>query len=168
MKLLESRWEFNEKNLAKVSEPSQGCRAAMKIFDSTEIPILSKALDAYSLRHKVISSNIANIGTPGYKAKSVEFEGMLNDAMAKTSVQPAMTNERHIDLSAASINSQSPAIVDASSDRLNDEEMKSGINDVDIDVEMAEMAKNQIKFKYVSRLLGDAFRGIQKSIRGQV
>jgi flagellar basal body rod protein FlgB len=31
---------------------------------------------------------------------------------------------------------------------------------------MAELAKNQIRFKFSSRLLGDAFKGMQKAIRG--
>lgn len=137
----------------------------MKIFNNTKIPILSKALDAYSLRHKVISSNIANIGTPGYKAKSVEFESLLNQASTAVSIQPAITDKRHFELATVS---QTPKVVNAVPDTMSDEEMKSGVNDVDIDVEMAEMAKNQIRFKYVSRLLGDSFRGIQKSIRGQV
>lgn len=140
----------------------------MALFDNTKIPILSNALDAYTLRHKVISANIANIGTPGYKAKAVDFESALNDQLAKSSVPNAVTNSKHIALSSSQNGKAAPTIVDVTSDQFSDEEMKSGINDVDIDTEMAEMAKNQIRFKYVSKLLGDSFRGIQKSIRGQV
>ena len=140
----------------------------MALFDNTKIPILSNALDAYTLRHKVISANIANIGTPGYKAKAVDFESTLNDQMAKGTVGNAVTNSKHIALSSSPAGGAAPTIVDVTSDHFSDEEMKSGINDVDIDTEMAEMAKNQIRFKYVSKLLGDSFRGIQKSIRGQV
>ncbi len=140
----------------------------MKLFDNTKIPVLSNALDAYTLRHKVISANIANIGTPGYRAKAVDFESALNDQMVKTSVHGSTTNVKHIELSSAGNGSGAPTIVDAAPDNFSDEEMKSGINDVDIDTEMAEMAKNQIRFKYVSKLLGESFRGIQKSIRGQV
>lgn len=140
----------------------------MALFDNTKIPILSNALDAYTLRHKVISANIANIGTPGYKAKAVDFESALNDQLAKSSVPNVVTNSKHIALSSSQNGNAAPTIVDVTSDQFSDEEMKSGINDVDIDTEMAEMAKNQIRFKYVSKLLGDSFRGIQKSIRGQV
>ncbi|MBP6671816.1 MAG: flagellar basal body rod protein FlgB, partial [Bacteroidetes bacterium] len=110
----------------------------------------------------------ANIGTPGYKAKAVDFESALNDQMAKSSVASSVTNANHIALSSSHAGSVAPSIVNAESDQFSNEEMKSGINDVDIDTEMAEMAKNQIRFKYVSKLLGDSFRGIQKSIRGQV
>lgn len=140
----------------------------MSLFNDTKIPILSNALDAYTLRHKVISANIANIGTPGYRAKAVDFENTLNDQLAKTSVNGRTTNAKHIELSSGGNGSASPVIVNAEPDHFSEEEMRSGINDVDIDTEMAEMAKNQIRFKYVSKLLGESFRGIQKSIRGQV
>jgi flagellar basal body rod protein FlgB len=39
---------------------------------------------------------------------------------------------------------------------------------VDIDREMTELAKNQIQFKFASKLLSQAFQAIEKSIRGQV
>ena len=42
-----------------------------RIFDSAPINLLEKALAGSSLRHKVISDNIANINTPGYKRKEV-------------------------------------------------------------------------------------------------
>ena len=40
------------------------------------------------------------------------------------------------------------------------------MNNVDLDQEMAELAKNQIRFRFSTRILGDSFRGLQKSIRG--
>ncbi len=93
----------------------------MKLFDSTRIPILNKALDAYSARHKVIASNIAN----------------------------------HVQ------------VVDAASAGLSPIDPNDGVpNNVNIDNEMAELAKNQIRFKFSSKLLGETFRGLQKSIRG--
>ncbi len=141
----------------------------MNLFENTRIPILSKALDAYAMRHQVISSNIANIGTPGYKAQSVQFENALSSAMSNSVVVGQTTNERHMGIG---IQSTSPdgsiSIVENTPGRLSDDDMKSGINDVDVDSEMAELAKNQIRFKYASRLIGDSFRGIQKSIRGTI
>lgn len=141
----------------------------MKLFEKTNIPLMSDALNAYAVRHKVIASNIANIGTPGYRAKAVEFEGVLSDAMAASEAPapPVKTDVRHLSLNGGPDGSAGPRIVEAADDRFSAEDNKSGINDVDIDVEMAEMAKNQIRFKYVSRLIGESFRGIQKSIRGQ-
>ena len=34
-------------------------------------------MDAYALRHKTIATNLANITTPGYRAKTVAFEDQL-------------------------------------------------------------------------------------------
>jgi flagellar basal body rod protein FlgB len=49
-----------------------------------------------------------------------------------------------------------------------EDDQTNGVNNVDLDNEMAELAKNQIRFKFSSRLIADAFRGIQRSIRGTV
>lgn len=140
----------------------------MKLFDATKIPLLGKALDVYALRQKVISSNIANITTVGYRSQNVTFEEQIAGAMQKDAVSPSVTNERHI-----AIGSDNPAgdvarIIDTPSDTsVSGDSLASGINDVDIDHEMADLAKNQIRFKFAARLLTESFRGIQKSIRGQ-
>ncbi len=41
------------------------------------INVLNKAADASWMRHNVISNNIANNDTPGYKRKDVQFESYL-------------------------------------------------------------------------------------------
>ncbi|MCH7501703.1 MAG: flagellar basal body rod protein FlgB, partial [Nitrospinae bacterium] len=43
--------------------------------------ILIKALDFQSQRHLLISSNISNIDTPGYRAKDIDFKGALRAAL---------------------------------------------------------------------------------------
>lgn len=140
----------------------------MKIFEDTKIPVLSKALSAYSLRHKAISSNIANIGTVGYRAQGVSFEDQLSGVLNGTQVETAMTNEGHLRTSAGPVDQATPAIVDSVQDDDGGADPNaSGVNDVDIDKEMTELAKNQLRFKFASKLLGDSFRTLQKSIRGQ-
>ena len=49
---------------------------------------------------------------------------------------------------------------------LTGDPLASGVNNVDLDHEMTELAKNQIRFRFAARLMADTFRGIQKSIRG--
>ncbi len=43
---------------------------------------MSSALDSLSLRQRVIADNIANVQTPGYQAKRVQFEDALKSAVA--------------------------------------------------------------------------------------
>ena len=46
--------------------------------------ILDKAADASWMRENVITNNIANIDTPGYKRQDVDFESVLQKALGKT------------------------------------------------------------------------------------
>ena len=43
--------------------------------------LLGRLLDATSLRHRVISQNIANVNTPGYQRKEVAFEEALGERL---------------------------------------------------------------------------------------
>ena len=139
----------------------------MTMFDETKVPLLTKALDVYSLRHKVISSNIANIGTPGYRSKSVEFEQQLASAMGTKQCSLASTNGRHLAGSLESISQAVPNVVESGSQVPGSEDPEaSGVNDVDIDQQMTDLAKNQIQFKFATKLLSETFQDLEKSIRG--
>ena len=49
-------------------------------MDTPTVDLLSRALDAYQMRTKALSSNIANLDTPDYDRISVSFEDQLRDA----------------------------------------------------------------------------------------
>ncbi len=135
----------------------------MKLFDRTTIPALGKALEAYSLRHKAIASNIANAGTIGYTPKRVRFEEELSSAGTDAPLlHGATTNEHHLAIGSAATPDATPVLEDVPSGN----PLASGANSVDVDQEMAELAKNQIRYKFSARLIGEAFRGLQQSIKG--
>jgi flagellar basal-body rod protein FlgB len=139
----------------------------VKLFDTTKVPLLGKALDVYTLRQKVIASNIANITTVGYRSKSVTFEDQIAGSLKQDGMNQAVTNEGHISGTAASAVNADPQIIDAPTENsLSGDSLASGLNNVDIDNEMANLAKNQIRFKFAARLLTDTFRDIQDSIKG--
>ena len=139
----------------------------MKLFDSTKIPLLSKALDAYTLRHRTISSNIANIGSAGYRPAAVSFEDQLAASRSGQGVTVATTDPRHIAVGTDNPAEVTPTVQDVAPDpRMPFDPGASGVNGVDIDNEMAELAKNQIRFKYAARLIAGTFKDIQESIRG--
>jgi len=134
------------------------------IIDKTKIPFLNKALDAYAQRHEVIAENIANISTPGYKTKRLKFEEYLNESMSGMALSGARTNERHIAFGKSSFDSSTTTI---ETENFGDVKA-SGMNDVNIDREMAELAKNQILSKFSTNMLADEFRSIHKSIKGEL
>ncbi len=51
----------------------------MALFNNTSFRLLEQGLDAVWLKQKVISQNIANADTPGYKAKTVNFSTVLKE-----------------------------------------------------------------------------------------
>jgi flagellar basal-body rod protein FlgB len=131
-------------------------------FDKTKVPLLEKAMDAYLVRHQIIADNIANIGTSGYKTKRVKFEEYLQDALGDSRLIGARTNENHIPLGKKSVENLSSTV--------NEENfgnhIASGVNDVDVDREMAELAKNQIQFKFSSQATAGIFQQLQRAIKG--
>lgn len=114
---------------------------AVKAFfrDDTLIS-LSKALDALSLRHEVVADNIANVNTPGFKAKRVRFQDELRSALSRGdpgSVRPVIEEDGL--------------------------QTRRDGNSVDIDLEMARLAETTILYSALSRLVSERF-ALLKSI----
>ena len=78
------------------------------MFSSISFDAMSSALDALSLRQRVIADNIANVQTPGYQAKRVEFEAALSNAVrhgsgqvsarTQTSLEPTREDGNNVNL----------------------------------------------------------------------
>jgi flagellar basal-body rod protein FlgB len=126
----------------------------MKIdfLDRSRVPLLEKELDLFAVRNKAIANNIANIATPGYKRVDVSFQNELSNAIADS--------KSDVDLSQNVENVDPQIEVDRSGS------LASGANNVNIDQEMADLAKNQLQFKLAARLMTDTFTLIDKSING--
>ncbi len=130
-----------------------------KLFGATEIPLLKLGLDAYALRHKAISDNLANAETIGYKRKEVRFEDKLQE-LARSGLLER-TTERHLGTYVLGSEQLTPELmIDTTPSDVND------INNVDIDNEMSEMAKNHLQFNYASHLSKMFFELLNTSIRG--
>jgi flagellar basal-body rod protein FlgB len=52
------------------------------VDDRLVVPALKVALDGLAQRQRISADNIANIQTPGFRARAVEFESALADAVA--------------------------------------------------------------------------------------
>ena len=132
------------------------------LFRKTSIPVLQRSLDASALRHRVIANNLANISTPNYRRKEVSFEEELGKATITSAIQGITTNPKHLPLGRKEVFQAEPVQFEP-----EDASDKSGINNVDIDQEMAELAKNQVYYTYAARLLTRNFNALRASIRGR-
>ncbi|KXZ39761.1 flagellar basal-body rod protein FlgB [Alkalithermobacter thermoalcaliphilus JW-YL-7 = DSM 7308] len=117
------------------------------------INLLSKALDMYSKRNQLLSNNIANANTPNYKRKDIKFNQILTRYQTQRGY---ITNEKHIEIGK---NSGEFKIY-------TDKNTKTRLdgNNVDIDVEMAELSKNSIAYNTVAQQISNSFRRIKYAI----
>lgn len=132
------------------------------IFKRTNVPLLHKAMDAYTLRQRSIASNIANVSTPGYKRTEVSFEEDLKKALSNRGIRGKTAHEKHIPLGKPSIEKLKPEILVP-----DDGSLASGLNNVNIEKEMADQAKNSLNFSFSSRLANIDFTYLRSSIRGE-
>lgn len=106
--------------------------------------LVKKGLDVSSLRQNTISSNIANINTPNYKVNKVEFEEYLSKAKDEISLKS--THDKHFGIK--TLEDIEPKVEKRENTSLND----NG-NNVDIDLEMTELAANEIYYSILIQQL---------------
>lgn len=128
----------------------------------SSVNTLQKGLNASWLRNEVIGNNIANIDTPGFKASHVRFEDVVAEAVdsERGGLKMAVTDENHIPVSGGSLLSDiEPEIVtdDTTSTRLDE-------NNVNIDNEMVELAKNSINYYATVSKINSEFRKLNSAI----
>lgn len=119
------------------------------LFGGTTRQLVYKSLDASSMRSRVIAQNLANVDTPGYKRKEVDFEEQLRNAMRKKLgadiTQPDhMPFGKGIDLKAIV-----PKVFEP-----EDKTLPGEVNNVDVDLEASKMAENQILYNYAIKFSG--------------
>ena len=129
------------------------------VFNKTKVPVLNAVLDVTQLRQRVIANNIANVSTKGYRKKDVQFQDYLDSFVRKPAVEGRVENGRHIFIPKAIANPE----VFESETGVND----AGINNIDIDREMADLAENHLFFNIGQRLIRGQFDGLKKSIAGR-
>ena len=131
----------------------------MKSLFDKDVNLMSKVMDMQLQRQNVVSSNLANVKTPGYKARSLMFEDELQAALgldAKGTL--SRTAEGHM-----------PAVFNA--DSFGPEWSKAfkpriihGEDRVNMDKEMATMAKVNLHYSALSTVLRGKFEGLKNII----
>ena len=131
------------------------------IFDE-HLQLLQRSLDFRSRRNNVLASNIANIETPGYKAKDLVFERALGDAMkAKLPGPLEVTNPRHMDgRQILPLDEVTPKVIRTSNPVGNIDE-----NSVDLEREMVKLGENQVVYQSLVQMVNHKFSQLRVSIR---
>jgi flagellar basal-body rod protein FlgB len=130
------------------------------IFSNT-ISTLEKVLDARSLKHNLIVSNIANVDTPNYKA----FDLIIDEEMVKTrginsATGLTTTHPGHLP-GTKSHNTPLKSRITASPPL----SIRGDGNSVDMDKAMADMAENNLMYNALAQILSKKFTGLKNAIQ---
>lgn len=101
------------------------------------INVLNKAANASWQREEVIANNLANVNTPGYKRKDVDFQSVLRNELGNMKYQTLDSKVEHADLSRLNAS----VYIDSAhySYRIDK-------NNVDIDNENVALASEKIRY----------------------
>jgi flagellar basal-body rod protein FlgB len=123
---------------------------ASPIFNDWGLRALYLGLDGLAMRQRATANNIANVDTPNYKTQRVEFEAQLQRAiegdLRSAGLPMATTDAQHI--SGVGQTSMTPLVtVDSEPNAYRNDN-----NNVDIDLEMVNLAETTIRFQAVSQM----------------
>lgn len=122
---------------------------------------MSSALDAYASRQRVISKNIANATSTGYRPQKVRFEEFFR--RQEQVLAPGTPKNAHIPFNNGQMQGEiyRPNVPEH-------EVYFAGESHVNIDKEMSELAQNQIRFRFGSQMMSRYFSGIDESVSGVI
>ncbi len=114
------------------------------LFSDVSSVTAKAALDGLSMRQQAISRNLANIDTPGYQAETVDFQETLARMVDDDTLLPlTTTHEAHL----TTAESEPPFSVSLRPGG----SYRADQNNVDVDVEMADMSEAGIQYQAISQ-----------------
>lgn len=115
-------------------------------FDRT-ISQIQDRLSLISQSHKLSSHNLANVSTPGYKAKALSFAGHLQESIKAEQVHLTQSHERHL----------APEVLPLAAEV----EEKGPVS---LEQEMMNLAKNSVEYQYMVTILNRKFASLKLAI----
>jgi len=126
------------------------------VFDGVGLPKLEKFLNLSSTRHKLVSDNIANAATPGYRSRQMDFKTELSKLSENNPhLEGKLTQPGHIPLG---YSLEKGPEIDSAKPKQGD------LNSVDIDKEISNLAQNELMYTIGAQMIRDKFEGLRKVI----
>jgi flagellar basal-body rod protein FlgB len=101
------------------------------LIDTTQLA-LERAMEGAGLRQQALASNLANVNTPGYRRRDVDFHGALAGAMRSGDTTTAL---QEVGIQA----SEDPTAV-----------VRADGSSVDVDAESAKLAANGLEYEQLA------------------
>lgn len=120
----------------------------MDLFDLTQVA-LERAMSGASLRQRVLTNNLANANTPGFKRMDVDFHATLARELGGGSTR------RSVEDTGFTVARDS-----ATSERVDG-------NNTDVDGEMAALAENSLDYQAMVTISRARIRILESTINGR-
>lgn len=118
------------------------------------INVLNKAADASWARNEVLNNNIANATTPGYRRKDVKFESYLQEELRGSgSIDQRVRNIKYKNLNYTTYTD------------LSNYKYRLDENNVDMSVEQAELASEQIRYQALTTAINSEFSRLKSAMQ---
>lgn len=139
--------------------PNKGGKAAMNVLDKFLQP-QGAALQLRQKRMEILSSNIANAATPGYKARDIDFSSAYASALSGTGTLDK-TSPLHLTAKAAGggegadVKFRTPLSTSLDG------------NTVELHVEQLQFSENAMRYEASLNFLSDRINGLRKALKGE-
>ncbi|MEK3687058.1 flagellar basal body rod protein FlgB [Paenibacillus sp. FSL R10-2736] len=133
------------------------------MIQSSSSKINESLLNVLNVRHRAIAENIANADTPNYKKKTVEFQEELRRAIqndTQDDLEIKQTHHKHLQTKDAGA-----PLIPYRMITNNHTAMNNNGNNVDMDMEMAKLAENQLMYNYVADRVSGHYSKIRTLIQ---
>ena len=126
------------------------------LFSDQTSTLLKKGLNLSADRQVLVSANISNLDTPGYKAGDIDFSKEMQKAMgAGDNLKMNTTSHKHI--GPAGSNGDADVVEEPDAARANG-------NNVNMDKEMSKLAENQIMYNAVAQIFSKRSSSIRAAV----
>ena len=119
----------------------------MGLFDLTDL-VLERGLQGANLRQQILSNNLANANTAGFKRSDVDFESSLAGALA--------ARDRDASVANAAFAPQTDTTSAMSADG----------NNVDVDQELSSLTENSVEYQALAAIMRSRLQTIQTAMGG--
>ena len=133
--------------------------AGFKLFNFT-YDLLELSTRVRAARHEVLSANIANADTPGYRPRDLDFKSVMQSAVESNAAMPDAVSSGAGATTTAPLDLQSMIYEPEYPDNRHGEE-RLDKNSVSIDRQMSLLTENSLAYETSLTLLSRALAGLR-------
>ena len=134
----------------------------MRLLSRTNLPLTQKMMEYCDAAGESDRKQYCQCKYSRYRSVEVAFEEELRSAFDRTKLEGTRADEEHVAVGGKDLSG-----VNAEAYHPYDPTLPSGVNNVDIDMEMAKLAETQITYNYAVRFGQGVFKKLNAAIQGK-